>query len=65
MNLGRRVNALEAGQHSELSPAVKQWLGWPLTDAEREALASQPPLDLDAIDTTGLSQEMKAWLGVE
>ena len=63
--LAKRLDALEVGQ-SILSPRVKQWLGWELTDAERTRLDNEPSADLalDAIDPEGWSGEAKAWLGV-
>ena len=44
--LAKRLDALEVGQ-SILSPKVKQWLGWPLSDTERAALDNDDPVDLN------------------
>lgn len=64
--LNRRLDALEAAKPSDLSPIVKQWLGWPLTEAEQRAVDDRAGIetDWDAIDTSDWSAEMKAWLGV-
>ena len=40
--LSKRLDALEGGE-VDLSPELKQWLGDPLTDAERLALADNTP----------------------
>lgn len=63
-SLDKRVSVLERGGTSELSPAVKAWLGWPLTEAERAAL-DDGPVDTDDIDTSKLSKEARAWLGID
>ena len=59
----KRLDALEAGR-PVLSPRVKQWLGWPLTDAERGTLDNGATVDPYAVDASGWSREAKAWLGV-
>jgi hypothetical protein len=64
-SLINRVANLEGTGQSDLSPRVKAWLGWPLTDAERVELASAPPVDPAEIDTSNLSQEARLWLGVD
>ena len=61
--LAKQLDLLEVGQ-SILSPSVKQWLGWALTDAERAALNDGGGVDLGAIGTSDWSREAKAWLGV-
>lgn len=58
--LNRRLKALETSGPSEVSPRVKAWLGWPLTDAE--ALEASMPYDQSPSDMTGLSKEFLAWL---
>lgn len=60
--LAKRLDALEVGQ-SILSPKVKQWLGWSLSEPERQML-DHDAVDPDAIDTSGWSREAKAWLGI-
>lgn len=60
--LERRVSAMETG-NTDLSPALKQWLGWPLTEAELKVL--DMPADPKPIDTRGLSKEARAWLGID
>lgn len=61
--LARRLDKLEVGQ-SVLSPLVKQWLGWALTDAERTALDGAGSFDPGPIDACNWSQEARTWLGV-
>lgn len=61
--LAKRLDALEVGQ-SVLSPKVKQWLGWPLSDAERAAMDTDAAVDLNTVDASSWSREAKAWLGV-
>ena len=61
-SLMKRVEALE-GKAAVVSPAVKRWLGWPLTEAEQVA-ADAHDTDLSNIDTSNWSQEVKTWLGV-
>jgi len=58
----RRIAALEVGNATNLSPAAKAWLGWPLTEAEQQALDDPEPTDIDA---SKLSAPMKAWLGID
>lgn len=62
--LAKRLNALEVGC-PVLSPIVKQWLGWKLTDAERATLNCNANVDpnFDTIGTSNWSREAKAWLG--
>ena len=60
----KRLDALEAGRLI-LSPRVKQWLGWPLSDAERAALDDYAAVDPNTIDTTNWSTEVKTWLGID
>ena len=60
----KRLDALEAGR-PVLSPRVKQWLGWPLSDAERVALDDDAAVEPNTIDTTNWSTEAKAWLGID
>ena len=63
-DMGRRLDNLEAGTGETLSPKVRAWLGWELTDAERTTLNNEPTVDraLDAIDTASLSPEARRWL---
>ena len=64
--LARRLDALEVGQ-SVVSPKVKQWLGWELTEAEQAILDGDASVDadFDAIDTSNWSTEVKTWLGID
>lgn len=58
MNIKRRISALEAGNASGISAASRAWLGWPISDAERQTLETEVPA---AIDTTSWSAEARAW----
>lgn len=61
-----RVGNLERSANGNLPPAVKAWLGQPLTADDKRQLddgvVTKP--DCDAIDTSEWSAEMKQWLGV-
>lgn len=59
--VNRRLRALEAAQPSRISPAVKVWLGWPLTDAERARLDDPVP----ELVMSNLPQEVKEWLAID
>lgn len=61
--LAKRLDRLEVGQPI-LSPSVKQWLGWELTETERAALDGAGRLDPGTIDTSYWSREAKVWLGI-
>lgn len=60
-----RIAALEKDEIG-LTPAVKAWLGHPLTEAEQRSLDEGAGIDpgFDEYDTGNLSAEMKQWLGV-
>lgn len=58
--LGRRLDLLETRiGNAELSPVARAWLGYPVS--ADEVLADTP----DDYDTRNLSQEAKAWLGID
>lgn len=62
MSIKRRLAALEQGSgQGMLSPSVRKWLGWPVTDTE---LAAEEPFDPAAVDSSGWTREMKTWLGL-
>jgi hypothetical protein len=61
--LDRRLSVLETGSGDDLSPAVKSWLGGPITEAEQAALNYD--VDTGNIDTSKLSREARAWLGID
>ena len=63
-NLGRRIANLETGQPAGLSPAVKQWLGQPLSVAESALLDDHAGIDpdFDSVDLSGASPEFRAWI---
>lgn len=58
--LVRRVEALEARGTGELSPLVRQWLGQPITEAERAAL-DDDRAGVDP-DFDNLSDDARDWL---
>lgn len=64
-SMNRRVVALESGRSVELSPAVRAWLGWPVTDAERVAIDRGDYDVTGEQDTSNWSKEMREWLGAD
>ncbi len=58
--VNRRLRALETAQPSRISPAVKAWLGWPLTNAERARLDDPVPEPV----MSNLPEEVRAWLAI-
>lgn len=60
-SLATRLGKLETSE-PVTSPAIKQWLGWELTDADRAALDDQVGIDPD-FSTMDMSPEMREWLG--
>lgn len=64
IGMKRRLEALEAGKGGPMSPAVKAWLGQPLTAQEQAELDAGRGRNADPVDVTKLSQEMKSWLGL-
>lgn len=64
--LSRRLSKLEGGQRKQrLSPEAKCWLGLPLTSDEQARLDAGEGTDLDDIDASDLSPEVKQWLGLD
>lgn len=63
--LKSRVDAIEREGEVPLTPAVKAWLGQSLTSAERKKLAKGANLSVEKRDLSGLSRELKEWLGVD
>lgn len=61
--LDRRVTALEACG-GDLSPAIKLWLGLPLTDAEHTMVAEGRG-EPEPCDPATLPKEIKEWLGID
>ena len=63
-NLHRRIASLEASKPVGLSPALKQWLGQPLSDAESAMLDDRAGIEPDfhALDPSGTSPEFQKWL---
>lgn len=58
--LEHRLRALETAQPSRICPAVKAWLGWPLTDAERARLDDPVPEPV----MSNLPEEVRTWLAI-
>tara|TARA_R110000824_G_scaffold138933_2_gene303860 strand:+ start:924 stop:1127 length:204 start_codon:yes stop_codon:yes gene_type:complete len=63
-NLQRRIANLEASKPAGLSPALKQWLGQPLFDAESAMLDDRAGIDpdFDSVDLSGTSPEFQKWI---
>tara|TARA_R110000772_G_scaffold18400_6_gene51401 strand:- start:11873 stop:12133 length:261 start_codon:yes stop_codon:yes gene_type:complete len=61
-SLATRLGKLETSE-TITSPAVKQWLGWELTDADKAGLDNQLGVDPD-FDTMDLSATAREWLAV-
>lgn len=58
--LSKRLRTLESREPTTLSPAVRAWLGEPITAAEQRAI--EDCADLGATDRAGFTAEMVAWL---
>lgn len=60
-----RIAALETDEVG-LTPAVKAWLGQPLTEAEQRSRDECAGVDpgFDDYDTSAMSADMKDWLGL-
>ena len=58
--VNRRLRALETARPLRLSPAVKAWLGWPLTDEECARLDDPVPEPV----MSDLPQEVREWLAI-
>jgi hypothetical protein len=63
-NLSRRIANLEASKPVGLSPALKQWLGQPLSDAESAMLDDRAGIDpdFDDLDLSRASSEFQSWI---
>lgn len=63
MKIAARLSKLELA-NPELSPAIKAWLGQPLTASERASLDDRAGIDadFDDFDLSGLSREAQEWL---
>lgn len=63
MNIATRLSKLELA-NPELSPAIRAWLGQPLTASERASLDDRAGIDadFDDFDLSGLSREAQEWL---
>ncbi|WP_417592554.1 hypothetical protein [Parasphingorhabdus sp.] len=62
--LNRRISRLEMQKPVGLSPALKQWLGQPLSDHEIATLDDSAGIDadFDDMDLSGTSPEFRAWI---
>lgn len=63
--LHKRIAALENTGPANISPAVKLWLGWPVNDAELQAAHDEAGSEVENIDTSEWTTEVKAWLGLD
>lgn len=65
MRLKARLDRLEQSEAVVLSPELKAWLGWPLSEDEKQRLEAGVSIepDWDEVDTSDWSEEAKAWLG--
>lgn len=61
-DMGRRLDNLETGSGTVLSPSAKVWLGRPLTSDEQRALEAELARECAAIDTASFSPEARRWL---
>ena len=63
--LEKRLDALEAGQgKSRAHPAIRRWLGIPLTAAEEKEADAYVAPDISIVDWSQYSQEVRDWLQV-
>ena len=58
--LATRLGKLETSK-PVTSPAIRQWLGWELTDADKAALDNDMGVEAD-IGTMNLSATAREWL---
>lgn len=67
MKLTARLDRLERTDGADLPPAVKAWLGQPLSEAELATLDDEAGMDpdFDEIDMAKLSAEMREWLSMD
>ena len=61
-DMERRLDKLEAGTGTGLSPSAKAWLGHPLRPDEQRTLERELASEGAAIDTAGFSPEAHRWL---
>ena len=61
-DMARRLDNLEVGTGTDLSPAAKAWLGRPLTGDEQRTLEGELAGERAAIDTASFSPEARRWL---
>lgn len=67
MRLSSRLDRLERTDGVVLPPAVKAWLGQPLSEVELATLDNEAGMDpdFDEIDMAKLSAEMREWLSMD
>lgn len=60
-----RVARLEGPESiATLTPALRKWLGQPVSDAELAEFEARPKTESAEIDTSKWSEGLKEWLGV-
>lgn len=59
-----RMHRLESAAPHRISPAIKRWLGVPLTQQEAVDLERQPraPFNPNEVESSDLPRDMKKWL---
>jgi len=60
--MASRIERLERGGTQPLSAMVREWLGWPLTDAEKTIAAAQREAAAGLVDWSTISKEAQTWL---
>ena len=61
-DMARRLDNLEIGTGSGLSPSAMAWLGHPLRANEQRSLQAELARECATIDTVSLSPEARRWL---
>ena len=61
-DMARRLDKLEAGTATALSPSAKVWLGHRLSADEQRSLEREMAGECAAINTADLSPEARRWL---
>ena len=61
-DFARRLDNLEAGNGSALSPSARAWLGHSLSADEQRSLEVELSRECAVIDTANFSPEARRWL---